>query len=79
MTTMGEKLTNDEVDEMIDEADVDGDGMIDYSGRILTFHMILFLFFITHHLKRGYFLYGYKLFEKSAQTGFPCPVYGTIN
>ena len=32
MTTMGEKLTNDEVDEMIDEADVDGDGMIDYSG-----------------------------------------------
>jgi len=33
MTTLGEKLTNDEVEEMIQEADVDGDGTINYEGR----------------------------------------------
>ncbi len=30
MTNLGEKLTDDEVDEMIREADVDGDGQINY-------------------------------------------------
>lgn len=30
MTTLGEKLTEEEVDEMIREADVDGDGQINY-------------------------------------------------
>jgi hypothetical protein len=30
MTTLGEKLNEDEVDEMIREADVDGDGQINY-------------------------------------------------
>ncbi|WAR17707.1 CALM-like protein, partial [Mya arenaria] len=28
----GEKLTDDEVDEMIQEADVDGDGQVNYEG-----------------------------------------------
>ncbi|XP_072034244.1 neo-calmodulin-like [Amphiura filiformis] len=38
MTTMGERLSVDEVEEMIDEADVNGDGMIDYSEfvRLMT-------------------------------------------
>lgn len=30
MTNLGEKLTEDEVDEMIREADIDGDGHINY-------------------------------------------------
>ena len=30
MTNLGEKLTQSEVDEMIREADVDGDGQINY-------------------------------------------------
>ena len=30
MTTIGDKLTDDEIDEMIREADIDGDGYINY-------------------------------------------------
>ncbi|XP_045212366.1 neo-calmodulin-like isoform X2 [Mercenaria mercenaria] len=30
MTNLGEKLTDEEVDEMIKEADLDGDGMVNY-------------------------------------------------
>jgi calmodulin len=30
MTNLGEKLTDDEVDAMIAEADVDGDGSVNY-------------------------------------------------
>ena len=34
MQSLGEKLTNDELDEMIAEADSDKDGLINYQGRI---------------------------------------------
>ena len=34
MTTLGEKLTDDEVYEMIREADVDGDGQVNYEGSL---------------------------------------------
>ena len=34
MTNLGEKLTDEEVDEMISEADIDGDGQINYEGLV---------------------------------------------
>ena len=42
---LGEKLSDTEVDEMIREADVDGDGQINYEGTLsppqLTYHSLL--------------------------------------
>lgn len=35
MTNLGEKLTEEEVNQMIKEADVDGDGQVNYSGKLL--------------------------------------------
>ena len=35
LTHVGEKLSDSEVDEMIREADVDGDGQINYEGELL--------------------------------------------
>ena len=32
LTGLGEKLTDQEVDEMIREVDIDGDGKVDYQG-----------------------------------------------
>lgn len=32
MTNLGEKLSDEEVDDMIKEADLDGDGMVNYAG-----------------------------------------------
>lgn len=34
MTSMGEKMTDEEVDEIIKEAQLDGDGMLNYEGFV---------------------------------------------
>ena len=38
MTNLGEKLTDEEVDEMIREADVDGDGQVNYEEFVKVRH-----------------------------------------
>ena len=43
LTNMGEKLTDEELDEMMREIPVDGDGMIAYDGKFDNFLFNLFL------------------------------------
>ncbi len=33
MTNLGEKLTDEEVEDMMKEADIDGDGQVNYEGE----------------------------------------------
>jgi len=37
LCNIGEKMTDEEIEELIDDADVDGDGAINYEGYLKAF------------------------------------------
>ena len=53
MATLGEKLTDYEVDQMIREADVDGDGQLSYEEfakvNVLRTHNLIFVLIVSLH------------------------------
>ena len=53
MTNLGEKLTDQEVDEMMKEADVDGDGQLNYEGK--TIHKNVDIHQKKTNFKSGYY------------------------
>ena len=59
MTNLGEKLTDEEVDEMIKEADVDGDGQINYEEFVKVMMAKWLRFWFTNTLLCDSYIYYY--------------------
>ena len=59
MTNLGEKLTDEEVDEMIREADIDGDGQVNYEGSWVKYDDIesrsdlMYLLFLSFRIRHN--------------------------
>ena len=66
MTNLGEKLTDEEVDEMIREADVDGDGQINYDE------------FVDMVRPRRLPCFASRLCGRSRSRSSPCPLPGLL-
>ena len=49
LTNLGEKLSEEEVDEMMKEADIDEDGQIKYEGTFLVFGYFIYHFRVCPH------------------------------
>ena len=57
MTNLGEKLTEEEINEMMLEADKDGDGQIGYDGRenfVIYFIELTCNYYMCHTLRKRY-------------------------
>lgn len=50
MTNLGEKLSDEEVDDMIKEADLDGDGMVNYAGKTMKIECKMFCRIFAFHI-----------------------------
>lgn len=54
MTNLGEKLSEEEVDDMIKEADLDGDGMVNYEGNNVLYNFTCIIIYRgIFHMKQS--------------------------
>ena len=64
MTNLGEKLTDEEVDEMIKEADIDGDGHINYEEFVKMMMTKWITLCVLSNLKFSFFFNNFKKSKK---------------
>ena len=57
MASLGEKLTPDEVTQMIKEADTDGDGQVNYEGETLPSYHHTYHTYHIYHTYHTYYTY----------------------
>lgn len=77
MTSIGEKLTDDEVDEMIREADQDGDGRIDCTLRSLALPSQAMIADNPRHRQRIRSAYDAEMIDSHANRGAAANIVAT--